>query len=94
MGFFNRLFKHSRPSGTFQTFSVKCARCGETIQGHVNVNNEPSLEVDSKGKTYFTCRKVLIGNSRCFQQIEVFFIYDEGRCVLERKINGGEFVED
>ena len=94
MGFFNRLFKHSHPGGTFQTFSVKCGRCGETIRGQVNVNNEPSLELDSKGKPYYTCRKVLIGNRRCFQQIEVLFIYDDGRCVLERKINGGEFVED
>ncbi len=93
MSFFKNLFSPSRPTGTFYPFSVKCKRCGETIQGQVNVNNEPSLELDNKGKPYYTCRKVLIGNRHCFQQIEVVFKFDESRRVLDRKISGGEFVE-
>ena len=94
MSFFKNLFSPPRPTGTFYPFSVKCKRCGETIQGQVSVNNEPSLELDEKGKPYYTCRKVLIGNGHCFQQIEVLFKFDEGRRVLDRKISGGEFVED
>jgi hypothetical protein len=93
MGFLKNLFFPSRPSGTFYSFSVKCKRCGETIQGQVNVYNEPSLELDEKGKPFYTCRKVLIGNGYCFQRIEVIFKFDEGRRVLDRQINGGEFVE-
>lgn len=93
MNFLKNLFSSPRPTGTFYPFSVKCNHCGETIQGQVNVNNEPSLELDEKGKAYYTCRKVLIGNGHCFQQIEVVFKFDESRRVINRKINGGEFIE-
>lgn len=94
MGFLKNLFSPSRPAGPFYPFSVKCKRCGETIQGRVNVYNEPGMEIDEKGKTFFTCRKVLIGDGHCFQQIEVVFSFDEARHVLNRQITGGEFVND
>ena len=95
MSFFKNLFS-PRPStqGKFHTFTVKCSRCGEIIHGQVNVNNEPSLEYDEKGKSYYTCRKVLVGNSLCFQQIEVVFKFNDLRGLLDRQISGGEFVDD
>ena len=92
---FKKLF--SRPPsnpGKFYNFNVKCNRCGEIIQGQVNVNNEPSAEYDDKGKPYFVCRKVLIGTGLCFQRIEVLFKFNESRGLLDRQITGGEFVDD
>ena len=80
-------------SGKFYKFSVKCNRCGEIIQGQVNVNNEPSREYDEKGKPYYMCRKVLIGEKLSFQRIEVVFKFNEPRGLLDRQITGGEFVE-
>jgi DNA-directed RNA polymerase subunit N (RpoN/RPB10) len=94
MGFFKNLFSPPSTAGTFYQFSVKCKRCGETIQGRINVNNEPGTELDEKGKTYFTCRKVLIGSGHCFQQIEIVINFDNDRHVLDRKIRGGEFIDD
>jgi hypothetical protein len=94
MSFFRNIFSPPRSSGTFHSFSVQCKRCNEIIHGQVNVNNEPSLELDEKGKPTYTCRKVLIGNGHCFEQIEVVFSFDENRRVLEQKIVGGSFVED
>jgi DNA-directed RNA polymerase subunit N (RpoN/RPB10) len=94
MSFFKNLFSPARPIGTFYSFSVKCMRCGEIIHGRVNIYNEPSLELNEKGKPYYMCRKVLIGNGYCFQQIEVFFKFDAGKRVLDREISGGEFVGD
>jgi hypothetical protein len=94
MNFFKKLFTQPPSnSGTFHMFTVKCKRCGEIIQGQVNVNNEPSLEFDAKGKPYYICRKVLIGEKLCFQQIEVVFKFNEQRGLLDRQITGGEFVE-
>ncbi len=93
MNFFKSLFSSPRPTGTFYPFSVKCKRCGEIIQGQVNVYNEPSLEFDEKGKPIYICRKVLIGNEHCFQQIEVVFKFDEGRRVIDRTIGGGDFTD-
>jgi hypothetical protein len=80
--------------GTFHKFTVKCKRCGEIIQGQVNVNNDPSLEFDDKGKPYYICRKVLMWSQKCFQQIEVTFKFNEMRGVLEQQVIGGEFVDD
>ena len=79
--------------GRFYTFSVKCKRCGEIIEGQVNLSNDPSLEFDEKGKPYYICRKVLVGDELCFQQIEAIFKFNEQRGVLEKQITGGEFVE-
>ncbi len=93
MSIFKNLFSSPRPAGKFHTFSVKCNRCGEIIHGQVNVNNEPSLEIDDKGKAFYTCRKVLIGNAHCFERIEVVFKFDESRRILSKQIAGGEFVE-
>ncbi len=95
MNFFKKLFSPppSNP-GTFYNFSVKCKRCGEIIHGQVNVNNEPSVDYDDQGKPYYVCRKVLIGDKLCFQQIEVIFKFNEQRGLLDRQINGGEFAEE
>jgi hypothetical protein len=94
MSFLKNLFSPPRPSGTFYGFAVKCKRCGETIRGQVNVFNEPSMELDEKGKPYYTCRKVLIGSGYCFQQVEVIFKFGADKRLLEREIKGGEFVEE
>lgn len=95
MNFFKKLLT-PRPStpGKFYGFAVKCKRCGEIIHGQVNVNNDPSLEFDEKGSSYFVCRKVLIGSQLCFQQIEVIFKFNEMRGLLDRQITGGEFVDE
>jgi DNA-directed RNA polymerase subunit N (RpoN/RPB10) len=94
MNFFKKLFTPppSNP-GKFHYFVVKCKRCGEIIHGQVNVNNEPSQEFDEYGKSYYVCRKVLVGNQHCFQQIEVIFKFNDLRGLLDRQITGGEFID-
>jgi hypothetical protein len=94
MSFFKNLFT-PRPSnpGKFHPFSVKCSRCGETIQGQVNVNNEPSLEFDESDKPFYICRKVLMGSGLCFQKIEVVFKFNAERGLLDRQITGGVFMD-
>ena len=95
MSFFKKLLTPAPSNrGTFHNFAVKCKRCGEVIAGQVNVNNEPSLELDPKGRAYYVCRKVLMGSGHCFQQIEVVFQFNQERGVIGRQITGGEFVDD
>jgi len=79
--------------GTYYKFSVKCKRCGEIIPGQVNVNNDPSVEFNEKGKPFYTCRKVLVGSNLCFQKIEVVLKFNEKRGVIGREITGGDFIE-
>lgn len=94
MNIFEKLAKAFAPApkGRFYNFSVRCNRCGEIIQGQVNIYNDPSLEYDANDKPYYICRKVLIGSGRCFQPIEVVLTFDESRRIVNRQITGGEFV--
>jgi DNA-directed RNA polymerase subunit N (RpoN/RPB10) len=95
MNFLKKLLtKPPSNPGKFHVFAVKCKRCGEIIHGQVNVNNEPSREYDDHGKPYYTCRKVMVGNQLCFQQIEVVFLFNELRGLIDRQITGGEFADE
>lgn len=94
MSFLKNLFSPPRQPGTLYIFSVNCMRCGESIRGQVDLRNEPSLELNDKGKPFYTCRKVLIGTGHCFQQIEVVINFDENHRVMDRKINGGSFIDN
>lgn len=93
MGFLKKLFSNepSKPQKRYYTFNVKCNRCGEVIEGRVDLDNDVSL--GDSGIAYFA-RKVLMGNSgRCFQQIEVVMRFTSSRELIEQEIQGGTFVE-
>lgn len=90
MSFLKKLFGggSSTSSSDFYTFHVRCDRCGEAIEGRVNLSNDLSL--DEEGG--YLVRKVLMGGGRCFQQIEVILHYDSARNLQEKEISGGTFV--
>jgi hypothetical protein len=72
---------------------VKCNRCGEVIRARVNLYNDLSLEYDESGKEFYLCRKVLMGQSHCFERIQVELTYSANRKLLSRDVTGGQFVE-
>lgn len=88
------LFAVSGPRSHWYPLSVRCNRCGEVIQTQINLSNDLSVEYgeDEKATGYF-CRKVLMGKQRCFQQMEVALTFDANRKLIDRKIEGGKFVE-
>lgn len=92
MGFLKNLFTgaSAQSSGGFHLFHVKCDRCGETIEGRVNMANDLSLEDGGEG--YFV-RKVLMGSGHCFQKIEVELRSSAARKLLEKSAHGGTFIE-
>jgi len=95
MSFFtklSRLFFPPRPAGRYHRFQVRCKRCGEILEGRIDLYNDPSLEDEGEKPVYF-CRKVLMGSGHCYQQVETTFKFDEGRKILERQVSGGEFIE-
>jgi hypothetical protein len=75
----------------YYTFSVKCNRCGEVIEGRVDLNNDLSVEYEEGGDIFFA-RKVLMGENRCFQPIEVELKFNPNRDLLEQHVTGGQFV--
>ena len=46
MNFLQNLFNslNAKPPKRYYTFSVKCRRCGETIEGRVDLDNDLSVE--------------------------------------------------
>jgi hypothetical protein len=93
MGFFKKLFGGGETSSSsdFYTFNVRCDRCGETIEGRVNLSNDLTPDYES-GEGYYA-RKVLMGSGLCFQQIEVTLRFGPSRELKEKEISGGAFVE-
>jgi lysyl-tRNA synthetase class I len=87
----------SKPSKKdYYVFQVRCKRCGEVIEGRVDLDNDLSVEYEGDGDTYY-CRKVLMGEGKnlCYQQIEVGLKFNAGRKLLEKRIeSGGDFVEN
>ena len=73
------------------TFSVKCLRCGEIIEGRVDLDNDLSVEYEEGGDVYYA-RKVLMGENKCFQRMEVELKFTSSRELLEQHITGGEFI--
>jgi hypothetical protein len=91
MGFLKNLFSGTpaKPEKRYYTFDIKCRRCGEIIEGRVDLHNDLSLNDEGNG---YLLRKLLMGSNRCFQQIEVELKFDSARQLLEKTITGGEFV--
>jgi hypothetical protein len=97
MGFFKKLTNFLTPprQGEANAYwiNVRCKRCGEVIRSRVNLSNDLSPEYDGETMT-FVCRKVLIGENRCFQQIEVWLKFDANHKLIDREISGGSFAEE
>jgi hypothetical protein len=73
---------------------VQCGRCGEPIQGRIDLRNEPSLADDGES---WIVRKGLIGSGtrRCYQTIEVTLTFDaEKREVLASEVSGGKLITE
>ena len=92
MNFLQKLFGGAaKPKQRYYNFSVKCNRCGEVIEGRVDLSNDLSVEYEEGGDIFFA-RKVLMGENRCFQRIEVELKFNASRNLLENHVTGGQFV--
>ena len=93
MGIFQRLFggAPAKAEKRYYTFSVKCRRCGEIIEGRVDLDNDLSVEYEA-GRDVYIGRKMLMGNNKCFQRMEAEFKFTSARELIERQVVGGEFV--
>jgi hypothetical protein len=73
---------------------ARCSKCGEVLRSRVDLRNDLSIEYEyGSDYTYFT-RKMLIGENRCYQPIEVELRFDQRRNLVDRQIKGGEFAEE
>jgi len=94
MGFLKSLFSGTpaKPEKRYYVFQVKCNRCGEIVEGRVDLDNDLSVEHEGDRAVYFV-RKGLMGSNRCFQQIDVELKFTSSRELIEQQAQGGTFVE-
>jgi hypothetical protein len=94
VNFLKKLFGSSSPQPQRNdfTFTVKCKRCAEEIQGHIDLVNDLSVDYEDDNEFYYS-RKVLMGENKCFQRIEVQFKFSANKTLLDKDIFGGEFVD-
>jgi len=93
MDFLKNLFGGSTsPSpANFYSFAVKCNRCGETIEGRINLSNDLSIDYEDGQESYFV-RKMVMGSGHCFQQVEIELKFNASKQVIDKQIHGGMFV--
>jgi hypothetical protein len=74
---------------------VQCDDCGEKLRTRINLFNDLSIRYGDAGEetTYF-CRKTLIGSERCFRPIEIELTFDEQRRLIDKKVQGGQFISE
>ena len=72
---------------------VQCNRCGEKLRTRVNNRTELTPEFGNTDiANSFHCRKVLIGDKHCFQQIEIVLKFDAKYRLVDKQISGGKFI--
>ena len=70
---------------------ARCNRCNEVLKARIDLYNDLSLDYDDS-KNGFYCRKVIMGTSRCFQQIEVSLHFDQKRKLNDSQVVGGQLI--
>jgi hypothetical protein len=74
---------------------VQCNRCGEKLRGRVDLRNDLSPEYENSDvPSAYYCRKVLIGEQRCFQSIEMVLKFDGRHRLVDKTITGGKFITE
>ena len=75
---------------------VQCNKCGEKLRARVDLWNEltPEYEGNSENATSFQCRKVLVGENRCYQPIELRLKFDKNHRLIDQQILGGKFIDE
>lgn len=90
--FFSKRFRGTaRPPARGGWLRVRCGRCGEEIRARIDLANELSAEYEGEVNGY-VCRKVMMGEGRCFQQVEALLRFDQERRLVDHQVKGGDFL--
>lgn len=93
MGWFKKLFSARRDPNDPYGYWIfaRCDRCAEKLATRINLQNDLSIRYENRDPIYFV-RKILVGNTGCFQRVEINMTFDNRRILTERQIKGGEFI--
>lgn len=89
------IFTAAADDGSTYWVYVQCDHCKEKLHTRINLYNDLSVRyADTESKTTYFCRKTLIGSEKCFHPIEVELTFDEQRKLIDKKIQGGQFISE
>ncbi len=94
MEFLKKIFS-SMPTShreKYYVFQVKCNRCGEILEGRVDLYNDLSAEYEGANAVYFGRKVLMSSGGQCFQQIEVELKFDGLKHLIQKHAQGGTFV--
>ena len=99
MNLLGRLINRIRAAGDIDSSDywvyVKCDQCGEKLRTRVNLYNDLSIQYsETEGSNTYFCRKTIIGSERCFFPIEIELTFDQQRNLVDRTIQGGQFISE
>lgn len=101
MGFLKKISSFFSASGPrkapdYSTWiTVRCTRCGEIIHTRIDLRNDLSIEyADTPAETTYYSHKVIIGQARCYQKIDVELTFNSKRKLVNQSISGGEFIDE
>ncbi len=67
---------------------VRCRRCGTPLAVRVDLRNEPSIDYDTGG---YVLHKDMM-DDKCFALMHAEIHFDARRMIVEKKLDGGEFL--
>ncbi len=92
MDWLNKLFKPkgsaSGDGANILWLYVQCGRCGTPVATRINLFNDLSL--DESGNGYVLRKEIM--DDKCFRLMAAELEFDEGRHLLDRRIEGGKFL--
>ncbi|KPK94969.1 MAG: hypothetical protein AMJ88_02410 [Anaerolineae bacterium SM23_ 63] len=95
LGRIQDLFNSAADDKSVYWVFVRCDDCSEKLQTRINLYNDLSVQYDdTEDKTTYFCRKTLIGSEQCFRPIEVELTFDEQRKLIDKRIQGGQFISE
>ncbi|MDZ7843631.1 MAG: hypothetical protein U5K99_02340 [Anaerolineales bacterium] len=95
MGFLDKVKSLFAPQGDRRGRMVyaRCEKCGEILHTRVDLYHDLSVEYgDRRGEDKYFSRKVLMGDSGCFQRVELDLIFDRDRRLVDVDARGGEYL--
>ena len=91
----NLLTPSPNSSNRAMYFDVVCNKCGEVLKARVDLWNELSSDFDSgDDASSYHCRKVLVGENKCYQPIELRLEFDRHHRLVKKEISGGKFLDE
>ncbi len=98
MSIFKRISEYFRSPSSADNASyrvfVRCNNCGEPLKTRRDLDHDLSVDYDGPGGQSYFNKKTMVGDTGCFQRIDIELWFKQKRQLVNREISGGNFIEE